>query len=265
MMKSSSAEPAPQVIMQRPIRDVLVVDDNRDHRESVEGVFRKRGWRTKSCEGVASVRELLERSTAALAMHPRHGVDGNDIFFPDLMILDIKLQGSDTGFDVLALFDQLCTKKMGRTSRTVVPYFPTPLTVAMSGEATREQAFLLPIRGVFGYIEKPFSARGFSDLIEEAINDRLRALPSVETVLARTVELSGDYDSMLGAIGRRLVDEALIRAGSVNKAAELLGMSRQRLGKIIDRTKTPEVKQLILDRLELLREWRQYCHAWRRR
>jgi two-component system nitrogen regulation response regulator NtrX len=103
--------------------EILVVDDERNIRSSLEGILRDEGYRVR---GVASGEELLRQIQQAV---------------PDLVILDVWLPGMD-GIQALTEL------------KRVYPELPV---IMISGHGTVESAVKATRLGAYDFIEKPLS------------------------------------------------------------------------------------------------------------
>jgi two-component system response regulator RegA len=126
---------------------------------------------------------------------------------PDLVILDVRLPDG-TALDFVRKAMQLC---------------PAPAIVAISGQASAEEAFELAKEGVRAYLPKPFSLLELTQQVEHALNDP----PHVEPLVAGWVGQIPLRD-VQNDVRRVMVDQALGKAkGSRSGAARLLYVTRQ--------------------------------------
>ncbi len=114
---------------------VLVVDDERGIRSSLEEILREEGWQA---EAVASGEACL----AAVEKHPY-----------DLVVLDVWLPGMD-GLEVL---------------RSLKQREPAPVVIMISGHGTIETAVRATKLGAFDFLEKPLSMEKTLLLIRHAL------------------------------------------------------------------------------------------------
>ncbi|MCG8588791.1 MAG: response regulator [Proteobacteria bacterium] len=132
---------------------------------------------------------------------------------PDLVILDVKLPDGDA--DVIV--------------REAERRRPAPVLVAVSGQASAEEAFRLAQLGCRAYLAKPFSVDAFRAKIEEA----LRIAPDVRPAVAAHVGHTPIRD-LQNVVRRTMVDEALAQSrGSRSGAARLLKVTRQAVQQMI--------------------------------
>ena len=223
-----------------------MVDDDPEHLEAIATALRSDGLFVRTCDSVASVRTLLERIKIALRNDATSPEASGDRLMIDLLILDVMLPDG-TAFDVLGEFDRW------RYERRTVPLFPTPLTIAISGEASRIDTFMLPIRGVFEYMEKPLSIREFVPGVRRAIEREAQELPPMAELTARFAGQSERYQEILALVQRRLIDEAIARTRSISGAAELIGLTRPALQQILARTRGEEGRREVRQQLGWLR------------
>jgi two-component system, response regulator RegA len=109
---------------------------------------------------------------------------------------------------------------------------PSPLIISMSGAADTTQGFALAQRGVQAFIPKPCSLAEVRRVIAETLAVLPDVNPSLRAVVGRI-----PLEELETTVRRTVVHEALAQSGgSVNGAARLLGISRQRLQYIIRTT-----------------------------
>ncbi len=129
-------------------KDILVVDDERDIRELVQGILEDEGFEVRTA-GDAS--QTMEQFRARK---------------PALVILDVWLQGSDR--DGLDLLDEM---------KTLDPYLPI---VMISGHGTIDTAVSAIQRGAYDFIEKPFKSDRLLVIIQRAIETSKLRLENAE-------------------------------------------------------------------------------------
>jgi len=103
---------------------ILVVDDEQDIRQSLEGVLGDEGFRVSLARNGAEALALVEDQ------------------LPDLVLLDIWMEGSEQGLEIL--------EKLQRE----YPYLPV---IMISGHGNIETAVRATKLGAYDYIEKPLS------------------------------------------------------------------------------------------------------------
>ncbi len=138
--------------------EILIVDDEPDIRDLVEGILRDEGYET---------RQAQNSDTALAAFRQRR---------PGLVILDIWLQGSP--LDGLGILEALHAEE---------PQVPV---VMMSGHGTIETAVTAIRNGAYDFVEKPFQSDRLLLVIQRALEAarlerenaelRLRAGPEME-------------------------------------------------------------------------------------
>lgn len=102
---------------------------------------------------------------------------------------------------------------------------PLPVVVAMSGEATPDEAFRLAQYGVRGYLTKPLQLADFSATVKNALSEP----PELSTALRASVG-KVDLLEFEDSVRKTLLDEALAQSGGNKaRAASLLSVSRQLL------------------------------------
>ncbi|MCA9729809.1 MAG: sigma-54-dependent Fis family transcriptional regulator, partial [Candidatus Eisenbacteria bacterium] len=150
--------------------NVLVVDDEPLLRDFLEETLRRAGHRVTLASGG---REGLER----LAESP-----------PDLVLLDIRMKGSD-GLDLLPEF------------RSRAPQAPV---IMMTGHGTVESAVQAMRLGAFDYLTKPFSADTIELTVERALsvgllqreNATLKGQLSLQTALGSLIGKSRSMEEL---------------------------------------------------------------------
>jgi DNA-binding NtrC family response regulator len=132
---------------------------------------------------------------------------------PDLMIVDVRLPDGDA----FSLVELAARAK------------PSPVVVAVSGEASPEEAFRLGQLGVRAYVAKPFSVESLSAEVEAA----LRAAPKLEPWVAACVGQTSMRD-LQSEVRRVMIDQAIALAeGNRSGAARLLHVSRQAVQQVM--------------------------------
>lgn len=167
--------------------DILVIDDEEDICGLIQGILEDEGYRTRSAGS----------ATEAYAQVGEH--------LPDLVVLDIWLQGSDhDGLDILARL---------KDNHPLLP------VVMISGHGTIETAVSAIKRGAYDFIEKPFKADRLLLLIHRALeaaslrkeNQILRARGKEEA------ELLGD------SAGISAIRQMIARVGATNSRVLITG------------------------------------------
>lgn len=121
-------------------KTILVVDDEEDIRDSLKGILKDEGF---AVELAANGSEALDRVETAM---------------PDLILLDIWMEGTEQGLDVLA----------GLKKK-----YPVLPVVMISGHGTIETAVTATKLGAYDYIEKPLSYDKILLVIENCLNYQL--------------------------------------------------------------------------------------------
>ena len=151
---------------------------------------------------------------------------------PDVLISDIRLPDG-SGFEVLE-----------EASRTR----PKPLLVAISGEASTEEAFRLGQIGVRAYLEKPLSLAALT----EAVSMALREAPELQGLISDCVGRV-PMRELQGQMRHVMLDQALaLSDGSRSGAARLLDVSRQAVQQLL-RSESKSVEGASADTQENLR------------
>lgn len=166
----------------------LIIEDDAILRRSLQRALTKLGWQVGEAEDVGSAVQALKAR-------------------PALVVLDVNLPDGD-GVDLAGHIAQLR---------------PMPLTLAISGQASAEQAFRLKALGVNQYLAKPFSLQEFEQAIEALADATPDLTPHVLPLLGKQ-----GLRELNTQVRRDLLEQALSRsAGNKTKAAELLGVTRQ--------------------------------------
>ena len=177
---------------------ILIVDDEAPVRRVLERMLKGR------CEAVVQAASVAE----ALAALEAGGID--------LVITDIRL-GGESGVDV---------------ARAAAMRHPAPPVVAMSGQADPSDGLELGKAGVTAFVAKPFTVEEMLGVVEGLRTPRSFELDAV----VRRVVGAWPMPEVLDAVRRAMVYEALAKtAGNKAQAAQLLGISRQHLQKILAR------------------------------
>ena len=167
---------------------VLIVEDHKPLRQAIARAAR--GWGAHVLEA-GSVREglhLLEQG-------------------PDLVIVDVALPDGHAR----PVVEQAVKQR------------PAPAVIAMSGQASAEEAFDLARLGARRYLPKPISLEDLTRCVGEALADRPNLAPLIAAHVGNT-PMRQVIDEVRGV----MVDEALARKrGSRSGAARILGVSRQ--------------------------------------
>jgi len=176
-----------RAMLPQPVR-VLIVEDHKPLRQALARAAR--GWGAEVLEA-GSVREAAAR----LAQHP------------DLVIVDVALPDGNARPIV----------------ELAVRLRPAPAVIAMSGQASAEEAFELARIGARRYLPKPISLEDLNRAVEAALRDRPDLTPLVAAHVGNT-----PMRQVLDQVRGVMVDEALAKEhGSRSGAARMLGVSRQ--------------------------------------
>ena len=105
-------------------KTVLIVDDEEDIRKSIGGILKDEGFQVREAENGPKALEAVDEA------------------LPDLVLLDIWMEGYEQGLETLERFNE------------DYPYLPV---ITISGHGTIETAVKATKSGAFDYIEKPLS------------------------------------------------------------------------------------------------------------
>lgn len=166
---------------------ILVVDDEKNIRRSLEMICTGEGYQVATVESGAAARELLARERI------------------DLVLLDINLPGEDG----LALLSDL------RESE------PDLLVIMISGYATVENAVAATKRGAYDFIEKPISKEKLLLTLKNALSSRQlqRENQRLRSKIHRHYTMIGDSPAM------QLVREHIGKVAPTDGRVLILGES----------------------------------------
>jgi two-component system, response regulator RegA len=173
---------------------VLIVEDHKPLRQAIARAGR--GWGAEVLEAgtVQEGRELLAR-------------------MPDLVIVDVALPDGQA----LPIVEEAVRMR------------PAAAVVAMSGQASAEEAFQLARSGARRYLRKPISLEELTRSVEEALADR----PDLGALVAAHVG-NTPLREVQGEVRRVMIEQALAKAGnSRSGAARLLDLTRQAVQQIV--------------------------------
>lgn len=170
-----------------PMR-VLIVEDHKPLRQALARAAAN--WGAQVTEA-GSVREALDQ----LSSHPH------------LVLVDVVLPDG----------------KARAIVERAVKLHPSPAIVAMSGQASPEEAFELARIGVRKYLAKPISLEDLTDAVQSALHAR----PDLGPLIASLVGVAPMLE-VLDEVRTGMVEEALARVDQNRTgAATLLGVTRQ--------------------------------------
>lgn len=185
----------------RSLRRVLVVEDDAPLCGAIARLARSWGAEVWEAHRLTDAHELLARS-------------------PELLIADLRLEG-ESAFALIG---------------AATHHRPAPAIVAMSGQASPEEAFRLGQLGVRAYLQKPFSTDALVAKVEQALAGAPDIEPWVSAHVGHTSLRSMQHD-----VRRMMLDQALARTrGSRSGAARLLRVSRQAIQQILQRREPPD-------------------------
>ncbi len=171
------------------VQRVLVVEDGRELRRTLERALAERFPEVRSAASVAEAVALLES------------------FRPELLLLDVELPDG-TAVDVM---------------KAAMRGDAVPIAVAMSGRAGPSQSFDLAQLGVRIYLPKPIDLA----VLERALDEAIARPPDLEPHVRSSVGQRAIHE-VQEEVRDTMLREALGRArGSRRAAAKLLRVSRQ--------------------------------------
>ncbi|MBW1709769.1 MAG: sigma-54-dependent Fis family transcriptional regulator [Deltaproteobacteria bacterium] len=141
-------------------KKILVVDDEEDIRQSLEGILRDEGFDVTLATNGAEVLDRIQEDA------------------PDLVLLDIWMEGSEQGLDVL------------KHLQKEYPFLPV---VMISGHGNIETAVRATKLGAYDYIEKPLSYDKILLVIEHCLNYHRLAEENIflKNITAKRFKLTG--------------------------------------------------------------------------
>ncbi len=173
---------------------VLIVEDHKPLRQAIARAARTWGAEVLEAGTVREGRALLAR-------------------LPDVVIVDVALPDGQAQPIV----------------EDAVRMRPVAAVIAMSGQASAEEAFQLARSGARRYLPKPISLDELTRSVEEALADR----PSLDAFVAAHVG-NTPLREVQGEVRRVMIEQALAKArNSRSGAARLLDMTRQAVQQIV--------------------------------
>jgi len=173
---------------------VLIVEDYKPLRQAIARAARTWGAEVLEAGTVREGRALLAR-------------------LPDVVIVDVALPDGQAQPIV----------------EEAVRMRPVAAVIAMSGQASAEEAFQLARAGARRYLPKPISLDELTRSVEEALSDR----PSLDPFVAAHVG-NTPLRELQGEVRRVMIEQALAKArNSRSGAARLLDMTRQAVQQIV--------------------------------
>jgi len=173
---------------------VLIVEDHKPLRQAIARAARQWGAEVLEAGTVREGRALLAR-------------------LPDVVIVDVVLPDGQAQPIV----------------EDAVRLRPVAAVVAMSGQASPEEAFELARSGARRYLHKPISLEDLTRSVEEALTDR----PDLEPFVAAHVG-NTPMRELQHRVRLTMVEQALAKArNSRSGAARLLDMTRQAVQQIV--------------------------------
>ena len=173
---------------------VLIVEDHKPLRQAIARAARDWGA------------EVLEAGTIREA-------HASLLQLPDLVIVDVALPDGHA----LSIVEEATRMR------------PSPAVIAMSGQASAEEAFQLARAGARRYLAKPISLEELTHSVEEALSDRPRLDAFVAAHVGNT-----PLREVQGEVRRVMIEQALAKArNSRSGAARLLDLTRQAVQQIV--------------------------------
>ncbi|MEW5721469.1 MAG: sigma-54 dependent transcriptional regulator [Thermodesulfobacteriota bacterium] len=150
-------------------KTILIVDDEEDIRKSLGGILKDEGFEVKEAADGPRAMDSIEES------------------LPDLILMDIWMEGYEQGLEVLERI------------RDEHPYLPV---ITISGHGNIETAVKATKIGAFDYIEKPLSYDKILLTVNHALEHRRLAEENVllRTKTAKRFSLTGESPAMRGLL-----------------------------------------------------------------
>jgi DNA-binding NtrC family response regulator len=185
------------------IRRAVVIEDEEALAQAIARIVSAWGAEVSTAASAAEAKRMLAKPPP-----------------PDLILIDVRLP-DDSAFGVLEVAAQLS---------------PRPLTVAMSGKASPDEAFRLAQQGVHAYLAKPFSIESLAETVARARVDPPALDPLIAAQVGRVSMLE-----LQSELRRVMLREALARSeGSRTGAARLLRVTRQAVQQMLRRGTRPD-------------------------
>ncbi|MEW5855521.1 MAG: response regulator [Myxococcota bacterium] len=173
----------------RKIHSVLVVDDETVVRAALRRTIEAWGLEVVVAGSVAEAQQVLSR----------HAVD--------LVLTDVRLpDGTGVAVAKLALHAR-----------------PAPLVIAMSGAASREEAFELGQHGVAVYVDKPVDA----EQLRRAFDDARRHVPDLGVLVPAAVGHMSVRRTIQTVRDNMLAQAVSLSEGNATHAGRILRITRQ--------------------------------------
>ncbi len=168
--------------------DILIVDDEADIRTLIKGILDDEGYSTRLAEHSTQAYERIEEKQ------------------PDLIVLDIWLQGSaQDGLEIL---------------QTVKEQMPEVPVIMISGHGTIETAVSAIKEGAYDFIEKPFKADRLLLMIQRALET---AALRRENQALRQQGDAGDVEFVAEASSSQELKQVIGRVAQTNSRVLLTG------------------------------------------
>jgi DNA-binding NtrC family response regulator len=173
---------------------VLIVEDHQPLRQAIARAAREWGAEVHEAGTVREGHELLAQQ-------------------PDLVIVDVALPDGQA----LSIVEEAVRMR------------PAPAVIAMSGQASAEEAFQLARSGARRYLSKPISLEELTRSVEEALTDRPKLDAFVTAHVGNT-----PLREVQSEVRRVMIEQALAKArNSRSGAARLLDLTRQAVQQIV--------------------------------
>lgn len=170
-------------------------------------------------------RVLLVEDDPALTRSLRRHLENADLVVVDVdSVAEARRRlGEGKGFDVVLVDVQLPDGSGVDVAEAALGTTPMPIVVAMTGRASRQDAFALARLGVSALLEKPFTT-------SEVLGEIARAAAEPPVARLSTAPLVGHQalPEVLARVRSEMTAHALALAdGNKTDAARLLGVTRQ--------------------------------------
>ena len=182
---------------------ILIVEDDDELREAI--AIDAEGWpmRHRGGDGEILVAATADEGIALLEQEP------------EFVLVDVRL-GADSGIRVVKAANEKAQP---------------PSCLAMSGQASAEEAFELARLGVRGYLAKPFTLGELREIVEQAVT----GTPHLEEVAQAEVGHTPIL-TVQDRVKKAMLQQALeLWDGNYVKTATTLGVTRQAIQQMVKR------------------------------
>ena len=224
--------------------EILIVDDDRKMRDSLQGLFSLQKYSSVTCGSVQEAKRYLDTTSF------------------DLVLLDLML-GEENGFAVMDY---------------IVDHRFDPFVVIMTGRASADSAIKALRKGAYDYLKKPFEPDELLTTVKNALsqkklerenyqlNAQLQQAQKLEAIGTLTGGIAHDFNNILGIIlgYTEIAERQIAHSNTAQKALEQVKAASLRARDIVSQLLTftrkerhkPEVldiRPIIKEALKILR------------